>query len=61
VTPRVVSDLQVAIESQNEAQIRKEVEEVQEIARDKLIDVYDMFIDSLQKLMSQKKSNCLIL
>jgi uncharacterized protein YutE (UPF0331/DUF86 family) len=51
-----VSDLQ----SQNEAQIRKGVEQVQEIARDNLIDVYDIFIDSLQESKPQKKSDCLI-
>jgi hypothetical protein len=61
VTPRVVSDLQVVIESENEAQIKKEFGQVQEVARDNLIDVCNTFTDSLLKLSSQKKLKCLIL
>jgi low affinity Fe/Cu permease len=47
MTPRDVSDLQVAIESQNEDEIRKLIKQVQDIARDNLIDVYNTFIGSL--------------
>jgi len=61
MAPCDVSDLQVAIESQNEDEIRKLVKQVQHIATDNLIDVYKTFKDSLQTSSSQKKSICLIL
>ena len=61
VASRVVSALRGAIESQNEAQIKKEVEKVQEVASDNLVNVCKAFTDSLQKSSSRQKLKCLIL
>lgn len=61
VASRVVSALRGAIESQNEAQIKKEVEKIQEIASDNLVNVCKAFTDSLQNSSSRQKLKCLIL
>lgn len=61
MTPCDVSDLQVAIESQNEGEIRKLVKQVQEISTENMLDVYKTFAASLHTSSSQKKWICLIL